>query len=278
MLFAAAANFFYRSASCYCHHASFTIPAHMTKSIHNLSHRDACSLLELIQESLACRTMGAFRCLMDKLKSLIAYDNSTCLVCKKGKDGQIHSLDIVNINYPSEWVELYVAKNYQQVDPVLKENFDNFRIQYWADTYRKKPPPRDFLSLAVDFGLDRGYTHGVRSFTGEEGSLFSFSGRTVEHGDRTATILELSIPHLHRALCRAVKCESSRPTGALSLREQEVLKWMMQGKSTWDISRILHISERTVHFHGQNIKQKLNASSRSHAVAIAVEAGIIEPA
>jgi DNA-binding CsgD family transcriptional regulator len=250
----------------------------MTKTgIHNLSQRDACCILELIQESLACHNLDVFRGLMAKLKSLVAYDFTTCLVCKKGKDGQIQSLDVVNINYPSEWVELYVARNYQQIDPVLKENFESFRIQYWADTYRKMSPPKVFLSLAEGFGLARGYTHGVRSFTGEEGSLFSFSGGTVEHCERTATILDVFIPHLHQALCRAVKCESTRTAGELSFREKEVLRWMTQGKSTWDISRILHISERTVHFHGQNIKQKLNASSRSHAVAIAVNAGIISP-
>lgn len=246
--------------------------------IHNLSHQDACSLLELIQESLACHDLDAFRGLLARLKTLMAYDVTTCLVCKKGMDGQIRSLDIVNENYPSEWIELYVTRNYEQIDPVLQENFANFRIQYWADTYRKMPPPKGFLSLAQDFGLDRGYTHGVRSFTGEEGSLFSFAGRAVEQSGRTETILDLSIPHLHQALCRAVKYDRSRTAGTLSLREKEVLRWMTQGKSTWDISRILRISERTVHFHGQNIKLKLNASSRSHAVAIALEAGIIESA
>lgn len=251
----------------------------MTKyGIYNLSQRDACSLLDLVQESLACHELDAFRGLMAKLKKLIAYDFTTCLVCKKGNDGQIQSLDIVNINYPSEWIELYVTRKFEQIDPVLKENFESFRLQYWADTYRKTPPPKEFLSHAEDFGLVRGYTHGVRSFTGEEGSLFSFSGRTVEHSERTATILGVSIPHLHQALCRTVKYQSSRTAGELSLREKEVLRWMTQGKSTWDISRILHISERTVHFHGQNIKQKLNASSRSHAVAIAMDAGIIEHA
>ncbi len=247
----------------------------MRSGIHSLSQQDACSLLELIQESLACHDLDAFRVLMIKLKKMIAYDFTTCLACKKGKNGQIQSLDIVNINYPSEWIELYVTRNYQQIDPILKENFESFSLQYWADTYRKIPPPKEFLSLAEDFGLDRGYTHGVRSFTGEEGSLFSFSGRTVEHCELTATILDASIPHLHQALCRAVKYESMRTAGALSLREKEVLKWMTQGKSTWDISKILHISERTVHFHGQNIKLKLNATSRSHAVAIALETGII---
>lgn len=248
----------------------------MKSAIHNLSHPDACSLLELIQESLACKDLDAFRTLMTKLKTLIAYDFATCLVCKKEKSGRIQSLDIVNVNYPSEWVELYVTRNYRQIDPILNENFQNFSLQYWADTYQKKPPPKTFLSLAEDFGLDRGYTHGARNFTGEEGSLFSLSGRTIEHSERTVTILNVTIPHLHQALCRAVKHVNTRTVGSLSPREKEVLKWMKEGKSTWEISMILRLSERTVHFHAQNIMHKLDASSRAHAVAIAMEEGILD--
>jgi DNA-binding CsgD family transcriptional regulator len=249
----------------------------MTKTgIHNLSQQDACSLLELIQESLSCTSLDAFRGLLERIKTLVLYEFATCLICKKEKNGQIQSLDIVNVNYPSEWIELYVARNYAEVDPILKENFEKFSLQFWDETYKKTPPPRKFLSLAADFGLNRGYTHGVRSFTGEEGSLFSLSGRTVEHNERTAAILNLAIPHLHQALCRAVKYGGTRAGGTLSPREKEVLKWMMQGKSTWDISKIIHVSERTVYFHAKNIKQKLNASSRTHAVAIALEDGILD--
>jgi LuxR family transcriptional regulator, quorum-sensing system regulator CviR len=247
----------------------------MRSNIYNLSRHDACSLLDLIDDGLGCNNLEAFRGLMERLKTLVSYDFATCLLCEKGIDGQIQSLDVVNINYPSEWIELYVTRNYERVDPILKKNFETFSLQFWDDTYKKMPPPRSFLSLASDFGLDRGYTHGVRNYTGEEGSLFSLSGGTVEHSERTATILNAVIPHFHQALGRAVKGSSTRTSGNLSSREKEVLKWMMQGKSTWDISKIIQISERTVNFHSKNIKLKLNASSRTHAVAIAMEEGIV---
>jgi FixJ family two-component response regulator len=60
----------------------------------------------------------------------------------------------------------------------------------------------------------------------------------------------------------------------LSRRESEVLNWLKTGKTSWDISVILGISERTVNFHVRNIIQKLNAVSRIHAVAVAAEKGI----
>ena len=56
----------------------------------------------------------------------------------------------------------------------------------------------------------------------------------------------------------------------LTDREKEILTWLMEGKSSWDIGQILSISERTVKFHVNNICIKLNAVNRTHAVAKAI--------
>ena len=61
----------------------------------------------------------------------------------------------------------------------------------------------------------------------------------------------------------------------LSKREKEVLLWSKRGKSSWEISAILNISERTVNFHVNNIMQRLNVVSRIQAVAVAIERGLI---
>ena len=58
----------------------------------------------------------------------------------------------------------------------------------------------------------------------------------------------------------------------LTTRENEILRWIMEGKSTWDISNILCISERTVKFHVDRIMRKFKAVNRAHAVAIARQA------
>jgi len=63
---------------------------------------------------------------------------------------------------------------------------------------------------------------------------------------------------------------------SLSCREKEILQWLACGKSTWDVSIILQISERTVKFHVNNIMQKLNAVNRTHAVAIGLTSSLIE--
>lgn len=62
---------------------------------------------------------------------------------------------------------------------------------------------------------------------------------------------------------------------ALSPREKEVLKWLIEGKSSWDISGILHISKNTVNFHIKNLFQKLDVVNRTQAVSEALRRKII---
>jgi len=62
----------------------------------------------------------------------------------------------------------------------------------------------------------------------------------------------------------------------LTPREQEVLGWVAQGKSAWEIGQILNIAKRTVDEHVANAIKKLNAVNRVQAIAIAVRDGIIQ--
>lgn len=51
----------------------------------------------------------------------------------------------------------------------------------------------------------------------------------------------------------------------LTKREQECMHWVSKGKTSWEVSTILGISERTVNFHIQNCMRKTNSSNRQHA-------------
>jgi len=65
------------------------------------------------------------------------------------------------------------------------------------------------------------------------------------------------------------------PKPALTPREREVLAWVAQGKSAWEIGEILNITKRTVDEHAQAAVRKLGAVNRTHAVAIALRESII---
>jgi len=83
------------------------------------------------------------------------------------------------------------------------------------------------------------------------------------------------LDHLPTVLKPELRDPSAPPVQALSPRETEVLNMLADGLGNKEIAWRLRISEHTVKFHIGSIFNKLNASSRAEAVAIAVRRGLI---
>lgn len=69
---------------------------------------------------------------------------------------------------------------------------------------------------------------------------------------------------------------TSGPTEALTVREIEVLQLLANGTTIAQIAAELFLSQNTIRNHVQNITRKLNAHSRSEAVAAAIRTGIVQ--
>jgi DNA-binding response OmpR family regulator len=63
----------------------------------------------------------------------------------------------------------------------------------------------------------------------------------------------------------------------LTEREVETLTWAARGKTSSEIAVILSLTKRTVDFHIDNARLKLNASTRMHAAVKAAAGQLIEP-
>ena len=72
----------------------------------------------------------------------------------------------------------------------------------------------------------------------------------------------------------------TRRTGAVSLtpHQQSILELAAQGLTNSQIGTRLHISESTVRFHLQNLKEKLGARSKTDLVVRAMRLSVISPA
>ena len=62
----------------------------------------------------------------------------------------------------------------------------------------------------------------------------------------------------------------------MSARELDCLKWTAAGKTAWEASVILGISERTVRFHLNAAREKLNCATTTQAVAKAIVNQLID--
>ncbi len=65
--------------------------------------------------------------------------------------------------------------------------------------------------------------------------------------------------------------------GALTPREEEVVKLVAEANTTKEIAAILHLSEKTVENHRANAMRKLGMRDRVELVRYAIRRGLIEP-
>jgi len=232
-------------------------------------------MLETINGCITCTNTFKANSLINKLKGILEFDNVVYGLAKLNGTGLIVSYDIINFSYPSEWLDLYKERKFHTVDPISIENFCSFNLQFWEDTYKKRRSTKEFIFASMDFSLINGYACGVKNQKGTEGSILSFAGKLTKK-PRNKYIIEIVTPHLHQAFSSILSSNKKQSSITLSKREVEILKWIKRGKSSWAISMIFSISESTVKFHVNNIMMKLDAVSRTHAVAIALSEGVID--
>ena len=253
-------------------------PSEPSELISCLSNNDAITLLEIIHKSISCNTEADFINLSLKIKELFPFEFASAMLGFHGSGKGPVILHGINISFPEEWVSEYFSRNYHQKSALSKQNFETYKPQYMTETWKQTRQLPEIKSLCLDFGIREGYAHGSSPlFGGQDGSMFCFSGSSMEHSRRTEAILEFAVPHLHLALSHIFSNRKPEMHNVvLSTREKDVLNWLKQGKSSWDISAILGISERTVNYHVYNIMEKLEAVNRPQALAIALRLGLIE--
>lgn len=242
----------------------------------DFSKKELADMLDIIQKSIECRTEQDVAGVSASVKDLVSADYGVCGLGEVESGKLKNIVKIVNFDYPVEWLNMYAAEGLYAKDPIIKYNFEHYKTHLWSEaieTYQEAPY-REFMNSASEFGLRYGIASGVCSKKGPKGSIFSFASSKEYFKNRQKKILDIVIPHVHCALERV--CVGRAPSvSSLSEREKEVLKWMKEGKTNWEISMILNISERTIKFHVKNIEWKLNAVNKAHAVAIALDMGLV---
>lgn len=91
---------------------------------------------------------------------------------------------------------------------------------------------------------------------------FAETALEPERHRTVAAAASLVVEHLRSA---PLPAEASEP--ALTRRERDVMRFLSEGKTDWEVSKILSIGEATARFHADNARRKLGASNRAHAVA-----------
>jgi LuxR family quorum sensing-dependent transcriptional regulator len=217
--------------------------------------------------------MEIFFAITSKLENLLQSGHIVFLTSKKNFSSTPVAIQEINVSYPVEWTDIYRSQNYTEVDPLIKSGQTG--LVYWKDLYNKIPPDQEFYSQAKSFGLGNGFSHIISNQ--QLFGLMSVADEKLVTSPRNRAIINNLAPHFHQLVQFLTHKQARENVPKLTPREREVLLWAMEGKSNWEISIVLGISQESIKGHIANILRKLDASSRAHAVAIALQYDLLFP-
>jgi LuxR family transcriptional regulator, quorum-sensing system regulator BjaR1 len=181
--------------------------------------------------------------------------------------------------WPQKFSEHYARENYYYDDPVAAWCRRSTAPFEWSEARFDRdawPRAAEVMDAAAGFGMRAGLCVPVGRSNGVQ-SCVSVAGQKPDFETEAKRAVHLISLYAHaRALALS---DPDRPTnavaGLLTDRERETLTWTASGKSSWEISMILGVSERTVNWYITNSSRKLGAVNRTQAVVQAIRAGEI---
>lgn len=205
--------------------------------------------------------------------------DQTLYAVLKSKDEPIENA-FLRSNYSKEWRTTYDNTNLGYVDPTVTHCMKSTIPLLWTPECFARPDQKNMYEEATSYGLRSGIIFPIHGPNGEFG-MMSFVSEQLSNPATRKDLMQF-LPSL--SIIRDYVFESSKkfiitPEEAkitLTPRENEVMKWTVAGKSSWEISMILNCSESTVNFHLSNIRQKFNVNTKQQAVIKGLKLGIIQ--
>jgi LuxR family quorum sensing-dependent transcriptional regulator len=183
-----------------------------------------------------------------------------------------HMRDKMLLNgWHPEWSRLYLENNYALEDPVAQECFRSKSPFEWNDVHfdaKEKPKAKLIMDGATEFQMRNGFCVPIHTLFGFQ-AVVSMGGEYIDvRADAKRALHIMSIFAYQKAV--DVVRPQTGPKPILTRRERDILSWTAAGKSAWDISRILGISEYTVKEHLQNIARKFGTPNKVSTVVEAL--------
>ena len=218
------------------------------------------------------------------LQSLIRHELLICTLCL-GKPPAFRADGFsMTTPEPTLFSDLFLRDT--AVAPTLLKSWEERRCQPVIAELSSANPigSGGFVRELERLGATQLLVHGVHDAEGRALGLFTFACRAGSVAARQAYLAQLLAPSLYAAWVRTQLAKRSEAAGdkagggsVLTVREQEILKWIYLGKSNFEIGAILKISPLTVKNHVQKILRKLNVVNRTQAIGKALELRILNP-
>jgi len=183
--------------------------------------------------------------------------------------------------WPRNWVETYVGEGFTTIDPSIAYARSGHRPATWREICRRDRAARSdrVWDAATCHGWPDGIAipvHGPGAYHG----LVCLAGETADLAAHDRVALHLMGLYLHERLKRLLAPQLTAPSNRgslLSRGEIECIRWLLAGKSDWEIGEILNIAEATAHWRIEQAKRKLGVKTRAQLTAVAILNGYLRP-
>jgi DNA-binding CsgD family transcriptional regulator len=182
--------------------------------------------------------------------------------------------------YGDVWKVRYLEKDYIRIDPVILGGYNRFHPLDWAELDWSSKAAKAFRKDAIEHGIgNQGLSIPIR---GPSGQFALFTVSTTFEDAQWAAFKEshrrdlILIAHFFNQ--KALEFEGVRlPDSArmLSPREVDVMTCLAMGLSRAQAAGKLDISESTLRVYLESARNKLGALNTTHAVARAMQQGLI---
>lgn len=160
--------------------------------------------------------------------------------------------------------------------PILAHWLQSGGKPLFINTSSTTPYAPSYNTYYSESGIESLLIHGFVSHHGG-GTIFAFTNLPSPLDAKRQKYIEILMPHMCVSAIAAYCARTKKDTqpANLSPRQLEVLMWIAKGKTSRDIGQIMNISEKTVNAHTATVLERLHASNRAHAVACAIDLGIL---
>jgi LuxR family quorum sensing-dependent transcriptional regulator len=182
--------------------------------------------------------------------------------------------------WPHGWFDEYNRRNFFRHDPMLnwmRRTVDPFEWTEVPPNMLEQPNAQAVMDAAKEFQLRNGFVVPIVRTAGMLAAV-TLAGERPETEPRVKRALHLLGMYAHNK-SRELHApdDGIPPLQRLSQGERDVLSWLARGKTTWEISEIIHLSERGVIWRLNNALKKLDAVNRTQAVVLAMRTRQINP-
>lgn len=242
---------------------------------------DPNAIMNIIMRSTSVHDSDALLDLINTdVQAIMRHDVMVCGVGGVSPSGS-YAHKVLSHNYPRQYFE-ELARTDGRVDSPLMQRWRSSQEPVVYESGRDDADfPEEWVRVFNKYHLKNTIAHGVLDVQRTLATYFIFSRIPGEVGEREIVLLKLLTPHLHLALVRALTTVqefrrlASNSYEALSDRQKQILRWINEGKTNWEIAQILEMTEKNVKYHIEQIFSKLQVRSRTQAVAKALLLGLL---